>query len=382
MKILFCSRNPLRRELGAPRVLLELGDALRPLGWECEYAGPPELGLDLATAGNTDDRDIARATRDYLLRRAGEFDVVDYDLQYLPYPRSDFPAGPRFVARSVLLVHYLLSRAPREVEHWPHRVKAWLTRSREKTRRMHQTWVEDARLTVAQADLVNLCNEDERAVLLSEGAAPEKIVVIPFGLNAGEFEALGGTNARRTDPPRVCFVGTFDGRKGGGDLPRILARVAQRVPGCQFRLLGTAGLHQTREAVLSFFPPGLRDRLEIVPHYPRSELAQRLDGCALGVFPSYFEGFPFGVLEMLAAGLPVVAYRSPGPPETLTDDLLVPPGDVDAMADRVVALLGDEPARARTAAWARARARAFTWEAAARTTDACYRRLCGQTPPV
>ena len=33
-----------------------------------------------------------------------------------------------------------------------------------------------------------------------------------------------------------------------------------------------------------------------------------------GAFPSHCEGFPFGVLEMLAAGLPVVAYRAPGAP--------------------------------------------------------------------
>ena len=313
--------------------------------------------------------------RDYLRRRAAEFDVVDYDLQYLPFPREEFPARPLFVARSVLLVHYVQTLRQREVQHFAHKMKGWLTRDHARTERRVAAWVEDARMTIAQADLVNLCNADERAVLLREGVAPEKIVVVPFGLNATEFAALDEANTHRTDPPRVCFVGTFDGRKGGRDLPRIVARILERVPQCQFRLSGTAGLHQTREAVLSFFPAGLRSRLEIIPRYKRTELAQRLDGCDVGVFPSYYEGFPFGVLEMLAAGLPVVAYRSPGPPETLTDDLLVSPGDADGMADRVIALLLDDSARAAASARARARARDFTWEAAARTTDACYRRL-------
>ena len=356
---------------------MPLADALRPLGWTCELVGPAEIGVP-PDAPDVDGQDFVRTLHGYLQRRAGEFDVVDYDHQFLPFPRSDFASRTRFVARSVLLVHYVRLLQPPELLRLHQRVKGWLTASAYRVGRRQQAWIRDARTTIANADLINLCNEDERALLLEEGVPREKTVVIPFGLQPEEFAALEGVNTGRQDPMRVCFVGTFDGRKGGVDLPRIFARVARRFPACQFRLLGTAGLHQTRERVLSFFPAWLRDRLEIIPRFQRTDLPKWLDGCAVGVFPSYFEGFPFGVLEMLAAGLPVVGYRSPGLPETLTDDLLVPPGDVDATADRLIALLADEPARARKAAWARGRARAFTWEAVARETDEVYQRLCGQ----
>ena len=373
MKILFCSHNRLSRELGAPRVVLELADALRPLGWTCEVAGPEEIGVAPGQGGG-----YAQALREYLLKRAADFDVVDYDHQYLPFDRGEFPTRTLFAARSVLLVHFLEKLQPPELRRFHQRVKNWLTRGDRKARLHRHAWTEQARATLRQADAVNLCNDDERALLLAEGVAPEKIAVIPFGLNASEYATLAPVNVGREEPPRVCFLGTFDGRKGGADLPRIFARVARAVPGCQFRLLGTAGVIPDAEAVRSFFPGWLRDRLEVVPRFQRPELAARLTGCAAGAFPSYFEGFPFGVLEMLAAGLPVVAYRSPGPPMTLTNDLLVPPGDANAMADRLVALLGDEPTRARASAWARTRARTFTWEAAARATDEYYRRMCAQ----
>ena len=373
MKILFCSHNPLSRELGAPRVILELADALRPLGWTCELASPADVGL-VPGQRSLDGRPFARALREYLQRRAGEFDVVDYDHQYLPFPRGEFTARTLFVARSVLLVHFMQRLQPPELLRFHQRVKSWLTRAAPRARRLQEARTGDARATVAQADLVNVANEDERTLLVGEGIAPEKIGVIPYGLNAAEFAALAPVNTGREEPPRVCFLGTFDGRKGGADLPRIFTRVARRVPGVRFRLLGTAGLHQTEEAVRSFFPRRLQARLEIVTRFHRPDLAKWLTGCAVGVFPSYLEGFGFGVLEMLAAGLPVVAYRSPGPPMMLPDDLLVAPGDVDAMAGRLVALLGDEPARARASDRARARAREFTWEGAARMTDALYRQ--------
>ena len=47
--------------------------------------------------------------RDFLRRSAADYDVVEYDHTYLPYPRSDFPRGPLFVARCVLLHHHFLT---------------------------------------------------------------------------------------------------------------------------------------------------------------------------------------------------------------------------------------------------------------------------------
>ena len=47
--------------------------------------------------------------RDFLRRTAAGYDVVEYDHAYLPYPRSDFPPGPLFVARCMLLHHHFLT---------------------------------------------------------------------------------------------------------------------------------------------------------------------------------------------------------------------------------------------------------------------------------
>ncbi|MSU33694.1 MAG: glycosyltransferase [Pedosphaera sp.] len=90
------------------------------------------------------------------------------------------------------------------------------------------------------------------------------------------------------------------------------------------------------------------------------------------MFPSAIEGFPFGVLEMLAAGLPVVAYRVPGPSAILASEYLVPLGDREGIALRLLSLL-ENPARlaaARTQAIARAAE--FSWDDIARRTAARY----------
>jgi glycosyltransferase involved in cell wall biosynthesis len=170
--------------------------------------------------------------------------------------------------------------------------------------------------------------------------------------------------------PIVAFVGTFDGRKGAREFPDLVRWVARDVPGVTFMLLGTGG--QSPRDVLRHFPGDLHPRLEIRCRFAPDELPGLLARCAVGVFPSRVEGFGFGVLEMLAAGLPVLAYRAPGPPMMLPDEYLVPVGDARGLARKVVALLHDEASRVRAARWARERARAFRWRNFAEMTSREY----------
>ena len=67
---------------------------------------------------------------------------------------------------------------------------------------------------------------------------------------------------------------------------------------------------------------------------------------AVGLFPSYVEGFGLAVLEQLAAGIPTVAYDVPGPSQILhskRDLLLTPVGDAKTIAERALQILNFAP---------------------------------------
>ena len=311
-----------------------------------------------------------RVLRDFLRRNAASYDVVEYDHAYLPFPRSDFPPGPLFVARCMLLRHHFLTTplppAPGLQSRLRHclnarRRRRWLTRVLDQT---------DA--TVRQADLTMVSNDRDATVLVSGGADPDRIAILPLGMTADRRRQFAAVPDAIPERPVVGFVGTFDPRKGMCEFPYLVDQVVHQVPGVTFRLLGTAGLVRDADGVRRYFPRRLWPRLEIYPRYDPNELPGLLAEVAVGVFPSRVESFGYGVLEMLAAAIPVVAYDAPGPHVMLPPQYRVPVGAAGSLAVRVCNLLTD-PERLRAARlWARAQAASFDWERVVEETSRVY----------
>jgi len=222
---------------------------------------------------------------------------------------------------------------------------------------------------VTEGDLINVANHDDQAALLGIGVPREKIAVIPYGISQSNREIFDAVSSAVPLAPKVAFVGTFDNRKGATDFPKIVEAVCRAVPGVSFRLLGTG---RDEKTVLARFPARLRNAIEVYPRYSPSELPDLLALCSVGVFPSYIEGFGLGVLEMLAASVPVIAYNSPGPPMMLPTAYLVEPGNPTAMSERVIALLADNCRLAAARAWSKRQAQPFSWGAIAKQTNDVY----------
>jgi len=93
-----------------------------------------------------------------------------------------------------------------------------------------------------------------------------------------------------------------------------------------------------------------RARLEALGHarflgpLPRGQVLELFRAGDASLLSSSWENFPHGVVESLAAGTPAIATSVGGVPEVVHDGengVLVPPGDVDALADAIRRGLAD-----------------------------------------
>jgi glycosyltransferase involved in cell wall biosynthesis len=364
MRILFCSSTQLSMELGASKVLIELSEEMVHLGWQCEFLSPTDLVSDQSYS---DNKPYHVYLYEHLRKVAGDFDVIEYDHHHLPYPRSEFPAETLFVARSVLLAHHFANIAIPGEKGLKSKVHHLLKGRREARKR--QLEGPQAQRTVSEADLVNVLNYDDQSELIRCGIAKEKIVVIPCGLSSAHRKRFDAVSSAPAQDPIVAFIGTFDTRKGATDFPAIVEEICAAITGVRFRLLGT---YKDERAVRSVFPRRLRSRIEVVPRYAPDDLPGLLAPCSVGIFPSYIEGFGLGVLEMLAASIPVIAYNSPGPPMMLPSEYLVPRGDTKAMSGKVIELLQDKSKLMAARHWAKQRSQEFCWPPIARQTSEIY----------
>lgn len=112
--------------------------------------------------------------------------------------------------------------------------------------------------------------------------------------------------------------------------------------------LSIAGDGPARAEVEALFATLPARRIEWLGRLPPPEIAALLARGQLFLWPGYGEAYGLAYLEAQAAGLPVVACRIAGVPEVVPEGnggTLVAPGDPQALADAVAALLAD-PARA------------------------------------
>jgi len=371
MKILLCSPIVPTKELGASKVLIELMEEMQKLGWLCKLLSPTEICPDiLSYAGIEYQHKYVEALKNYLHQYASEYDVVDYDHLYLPYPISEFSHSTLFVARSVLLVHHF------ETIHIPipnnlrGRIANLIKGASRKA--MVEGWIKSATLTIQEADIVNVSNNDDKAELIRLGISNEKICVIPYGLSQSRRVLFDAVASDPPVEPTVAFVGTFAPRKGSNDFPKIVQYISEATPNVKFRLMGAS--YKTEKEVLGNFDRRLRNKIEVISNFDPEELPDLLASCSVGIFPSYLEGFGFGVLEMLAASLPVIAYDTPGPPMMLPSEYLVSRGDIKAMSEKVINLLNNQQELIAARLWAKQQSQEFSWQHIAQITSETYLR--------
>lgn len=206
------------------------------------------------------------------------------------------------------------------------------------------------------------------------GAACPQITVIGNALSA-KYQPK---STRRTRT--VTVAGRLVGEKRVDDAIRAFAKVSTLHPDWTLRVCGAGPeLSKLKEIAAGL---GLHDRVQFLGMV--SNMDEEWAKSSIALLTSRHEAWALVLIEAMGAGVPAVSYDCPnGPGAIITDGhdgLLVPSGDVEALAEGLLKLVSDQDLLDRYGAEAQRSSARFNLADATRRWEEFYTRLASVSP--
>jgi glycosyltransferase involved in cell wall biosynthesis len=234
------------------------------------------------------------------------------------------------------------------------------------------------RQSAAGADAILTDSEfSRREILRVYRVTPEKVHTICLGVDHAKF--------RRIDDPRIMsdvkaqykvsddfllFVGDIHPRRNIGTIIEALHQVKNVNP--SFRALELVVIGRPLELPPSWKQPDVR----YLGYVPDTDLPLFYNAARALVYPSFYEGFGFPIVEAMACGCPTIVSRGTACEETAGGaGLLVDPASVQSVSEAITGLLVNKDLAERYKAAGSKRAEQFDWHKTARETLAVYSNL-------
>jgi D-inositol-3-phosphate glycosyltransferase len=211
--------------------------------------------------------------------------------------------------------------------------------------------------------------KEKEALIRHYGASPEKISVVPCGVNLQQFKALDKLHARQylgiSNDKIILFVGRIDPLKGIDKLIKALPYLRNIH---RLRLLVIGGgehsqyeIEQLRKLACDLKIQNSVTFLDLVKHEQLPYFYSAADVC---VVPSYYESFGLVALESLACGTPVVSTDVGDFKNIIRQGetgYVVVDNAPHHLADKIALLLSQPSADTKSAQLIRSTVRKFSW---------------------
>jgi len=223
------------------------------------------------------------------------------------------------------------------------------------------------------------CEAARQAAIKQDNASPDKVAVIPNGIDLSRFIETAPRPPKATGQVmKIGMVGNLRHVKGPDLLIRAARIVVREHPRSQFEIAGGGDSNPYKELIRDLGLDGLvclRGSVSDVPAF--------LADLDVAVLPSRAEGLSNSLLEYMAAARPIVATAVGGNTEQIQDQthgLVVPANDVSALATAITLLLRDRVLAERLGRQAKRRVQAgFSPELQAERFVALCRSLIGSS---
>ncbi len=221
--------------------------------------------------------------------------------------------------------------------------------------------------------VVTVSERARQDIAAAFGIPADRVGVVPNGIDSDLFRPLPGLQRR---PRRIIATASADvPLKGLAHLLHAVAALRTRHADLDLVVVGT--LREGGHTWRLLRSLRLEGCVRFVSGVPVERIVQEYAQASIAAVPSLYEGFGLPAGEAMACGVPVVATTGGALPEVVGNaGVLVPPGDREALARALSALLENPARRLELAERGRQRIRQrFSWAAAARQMAEYYRHV-------
>jgi glycosyltransferase involved in cell wall biosynthesis len=324
-------------------------------GWKGCEAHAELDGIDVHRAGARYTFSLA-APRYFARRlRKRHFDVVVEDLNKVPLFTRYWTRAP-----VVALVHHLFGMTAFKEAWFPLAAATWL--------------LERPIPFVFRNAPTIAVSASTREDLGRRGLDAERIEVIPNGIDLSLYTP--GPASMRTSEPSLLFLGRVKKYKRVDLLMRAVALLESEGLSVTLRVAGSGDDRPRLDRIALNL--GISDRVHFLGFVDEVRKLELFRTSWLHALTSPNEGWGISIMEASACGTPSIASDAPGLRESVVDGetgLLVPHGDVRALADSIASLLNDERRRESMGRQARSFAEGFSWDESADRVEAFLHRV-------
>ena len=216
-------------------------------------------------------------------------------------------------------------------------------------------------------------------IIADYGVDPERLHIVHVGVDPQQFRPIDNVNVV---PGRLMTTASADvAMKGLAFLLEALAKLRAKDDSIHLVVIGKPKYDSKATQLIKEL--NLAESIEFVSGVTDQRIVELYNEAEVAIVPSLYEGFSLPAIEAMSCGVPLVATTGGALPEVVGADgvtaLQVPPGDSDALAQKIGWALEQTNLRSVVGAAGRERViQNFSWKITAERTAEHYRALLAE----
>ncbi|HBU38845.1 MAG TPA: glycosyl transferase family 1 [Acidimicrobiaceae bacterium] len=216
-------------------------------------------------------------------------------------------------------------------------------------------------------------------IIADYGVDPERLHIVHVGVDPQQFRPIDNVNVV---PGRLMTTASADvAMKGLAFLLEALAKLRAKDDSIHLVVIGKPKYDSKATQLIKELD--LAESIEFVSGVTDQRIVELYNEAEVAIVPSLYEGFSLPAIEAMSCGVPLVATTGGALPEVVGADgvtaLQVPPGDSDALAQKIGWALEQTNLRSVVGAAGRERViQNFSWKITAERTVEHYRALLAE----